>query len=241
MNDRYLFRAKRTDNGECVKGSLCYKKAYCFDNRTKPKAVIITEYSNTGVVNFDIDENTICQCTGLKDKNGKLIWENDIMVAHLDDRFPEDATYTRVVWNNNGFCTKEQGSEDILPLDKFDQEYFEVIGNRFDNPELLEVGEMTEQEAIKDISENIKPYVGGKSLDMAIKALEEVQQYRAIGTKEECRAAVEKQKAIKPLGGKDLDGNEYDICRECSAIVSDGDWHAEYCPDCGQKVDWNDD
>ena len=78
---------------------------------------------------------------GLRDKNGKLIWENDIMQAHLDDSFPEDATYTRVVWDNNGFCTEEQGSEDISPLDKFDQEHFEVCGNIFDNPELLEVGE----------------------------------------------------------------------------------------------------
>ena len=63
------------------------------------------------------------------------------MVAHLDDKFPEDITYTRVVWNNNGFCTKEQGSEDTPSLDKFDQEYFEVCGNIFDNMELLEVGE----------------------------------------------------------------------------------------------------
>ena len=78
---------------------------------------------------------------------------------------------------------------------------------------------MTEKEAIKDISENIKPYVGGKSLDMAIKALEEVQmyydgklclvpedvfgriceendEYKEIGTVEECRAAVEKQKEM---------------------------------------------
>lgn len=93
----------------------------------------------------EVDPSTICQCTGLKDKNGKLIWENDIMVAHLDDRFPEDATYTRVVWNNNGFFTKEQGSEDILPLDKFEQENFEVCGNIFDNPELLEVEEWVKQ------------------------------------------------------------------------------------------------
>ena len=67
------------------------------------------------------------------------------------------------------------------------------------------------------------------------------EKYHAIGTPEECRAAVEKQKAKKPLGGKDIDGKEYDICRECSAIVSDGDWHAEYCPNCGQKVDWKND
>ena len=72
------------------------------------------------------------------------------------------------------------------------------------------------------------------------KALEEVRQYRQIGTVEECRAAVEKQTAAKPLGGMDADGNDYAICRECSAILSDGEWFAQYCPDCGKKVDLSD-
>lgn len=66
----------------------------------------------------------------------------------------------------------------------------------------------------------------------------EIDEYRAIGTVEECRAEVEKQIAAKPLGGKDIEGNEYAICRECSAILSDGEWFAQYCPDCGKKVDW---
>lgn len=138
MEDRYLFKAKRFDNGEWVQGALIY------DAMDKLYRIIIElDYSTGTCIRADkaprVDASTICQCTGLKDKNGKLIWENDIMQAHLDDSFPEDATYTRVVWNNNGFCTKEQGSEDISPLDKFDQEYFEVCGNIFDNPELLEV------------------------------------------------------------------------------------------------------
>ena len=149
MNDRYLYRAKRTDNGEWVEGNLVWSD----DADDDYKAIIIpttdinmfTRGGARGDLGFEnwcrVDPSTICQCTGLKDKNGKLIWENDIMVAHLDDKFPEDTTYTRVVWDNNGFCTKEQGSEDISPLDKFDQEYFEVCGNIFDNPELLEVGE----------------------------------------------------------------------------------------------------
>ena len=149
MNDRYLYRAKRTDSGEWVEGNLVWSD----DADDDYKAIIIpTTDSNMftrggarGDLGFEnwcrVDPSTICQCSGIKDKNEKLIWENDIMVAHLDDEFPEDTTYTRVVWDNNGFCTKEQGSEDISPLDKFDQEYFEVCGNLFDNPELLEVGE----------------------------------------------------------------------------------------------------
>ena len=132
MNDRYLYRAKRTDNGEWIKGYL-----FRLSENHSPFIMLSDRYGES----HEVYTSTICQCTGLKDKNGKLIWENDIMVAHLDDSFPEDTTYARVVWNNNGFCTKEQGSEDISPLDKFDQEYFEVCGNLFDNPELLEVVE----------------------------------------------------------------------------------------------------
>lgn len=44
----------------------------------------------------------------------------------------------------------------------------------------------------------------------------------------------------KPLGGQDLNGKEYKICRYCSAIVEDGEWKANYCPDCGRRVDWSD-
>ena len=133
MNDRYLYRAKRKSDKKWIYGNLI---------QTDDGVYIIQNYVPQHLIGkYEVDPSIICQCTGLKDKNGKLIWENDIMVAHLDDKFPEDTTYTRVVWDNNGFCTKEQGSEDISPLDKFDQEHFEVCGNIFDNPELLEVGE----------------------------------------------------------------------------------------------------
>lgn len=73
---------------------------------------------------------------------------------------------------------------------------------------------------------------------MAIKALEEIQQYRQIGTVEECRAAVEKQKGKKPLRRTDISGNKYKICQHCFAIVEDGEWTDTFCPDCGQKIDW---
>ena len=127
MENRFLFRAKRKDNGEWTEGFLLKR----WD----------------GLWIFSIDEkfadliipSTICQCTGLKDKNGKLIFENDILSGHIDDEFPEDETRKRVVWHKNGWCTNEPGCVDYETLDDFDSESFEVIGNMIDNPELLEV------------------------------------------------------------------------------------------------------
>ncbi len=128
MEDRYLFKAKRVDNGEWVIGYL-----YRLSENTHPFIMLCGKCGES----HEVDEHTICQCTGLKDKNGKLIWENDIMAAYLDDDYPEDETYIRILWRGSGFWSKEKGSEDMLQVDEFDQEHFEVIGNIFDNPELL--------------------------------------------------------------------------------------------------------
>lgn len=130
MEDRYLFKAKRLDNGERVQGALLLHDT--------DAATIFNQHPADGSLQgFEVDQSTICQCTGLKDKNGKLIWENDIMVAHLDENYQEDETYIRILWHRSGFCSKEKGSEDITPVDKFNQEHFEVCGNIFDNPALL--------------------------------------------------------------------------------------------------------
>lgn len=130
MKDRYLFKAKRVDNGEWMIGNLI---------QTDDGIYIIQNYVPQYLIkNYEVDPSTICQCTGLKDKNGKPIWENDIMVAHLDDDYPEDETYIRIMWHGSGLCSKENGSEDIIPIGKFEREHFEVCGNIFDNPELLE-------------------------------------------------------------------------------------------------------
>lgn len=94
---------------------------------------------NDGKCEFLIDPETICQYTGLTDKNGKKIWEGDILEGHLDDKFPEDVTREKVIWHENGWKTEESRCDDKAYLDEFDTENFEVVGNVFDNPELLEV------------------------------------------------------------------------------------------------------
>ena len=94
---------------------------------------------NDGKYEFLIDPETVCQYAGLIDKNGKKIWENDILEGHLDDKFPEDVTREKVIWHESGWRTEEPGCNDKEYLDEFDTENLEVVGNVFDNPELLEV------------------------------------------------------------------------------------------------------
>lgn len=48
-----------------------------------------------------------------------------------------------------------------------------------------------------------------------------------------------KPEALKLLKGQDIEGRNYKICRYCGAIVKDGEWRANYCPDCGKPVDWS--
>ena len=148
MEDRYLFKAKRIDNGEWVQG-------YLFDDgfengRMFVGGLVIEEYNGTACdawsitgINFcEVDPSTICQCTGLKDRNGKLIWENDI--CDRKEEYPEIVKYNNGDWTldysyskgkESGYCYCNLGFYAL------ERKYVEVIGNIFDNPELLEVGE----------------------------------------------------------------------------------------------------
>ena len=140
MNDRYLYRAKRTDNGEWVEGYLVYDN---FDHEYR--IVIELDYS-TGTCFHTmmaprVDVSSICQCTGLKDKNGKMIWENDIIEAWSQGRRAIGKIKHRIdgtwimypAWQNGEMWYLLPNNEGITTV--------EVIGNIFDNPELLEVGE----------------------------------------------------------------------------------------------------
>ena len=128
-----LFKAKRINNGEWVEG--CYvtsdgKSFICMD--------IVEHYCVIALRWFEIDPETLCQFTGICDKNGNRIWENDILMAHLDESYPEDVTYETVEWGVAGWVGREANSIDRQYLDEFDTKYYEVVGNTFDNPELLQ-------------------------------------------------------------------------------------------------------
>ena len=138
MEDRYLFKAKRTDNEEWVTGSLIT----CEDGTCKIATRYLDDSANIAILIcvYDVDRETICQCTGLKDKNGKLIWENDI-VAYWDAYNTENGQAEmdcigKVVWDDETISfqvTNRLSAESYEVLDECS-----VIGNIFDNPELLE-------------------------------------------------------------------------------------------------------
>jgi hypothetical protein len=93
---------------------------------------------------------------------------------------------------------------------------------------------MDENKAIKIIRQEMEWESKSSTLrafEKAIKALEEIQLYRAIGTPEECRAAVEKQTAKRPR----IIGNAM-ICPSCPRCFKSAS--PTYCPSCGQMIDW---
>nr|DAI87375.1 MAG TPA: YopX protein [Caudoviricetes sp.] len=134
-----LFKAKRIDNGEWAEGYYTECNGKTFIGIDISIYGDIFEVFCTPVIRwFEVDPKTLCQFTGLCDKNGEKIWENDILMAHLDESYPENVTYETVEWNVAGWVGRETDSIGRQYLDKFDLEHYEVVGNIFDNPELLQ-------------------------------------------------------------------------------------------------------
>ena len=160
MEDKYLFKAKRIDNGEWVTGNLIqnpfFKGVRSWISSEQEDKTRLRPISRTQALwnSIEVDSSTICQYTGLKDKNGNLIWEGDII---LFQRGNDDCPFTNKDTKKRfgkvfykGFRTTfaigmgKNGSSSINDdLWKYVQNgnRVEVIGNKFDNPELLEVGE----------------------------------------------------------------------------------------------------
>lgn len=131
MQDRFLSRGKRIDNGEWVEGYLLYP--FC----TKKGNESYYFYAKDSLGFFCrcvVDASTICQCTAMPDKNKKLVFEHDI-VWDSDER-----AFYEIIWNQEDMCWNVEDADGHKS--EFEECYgstIEVNGNIFDNPELLEV------------------------------------------------------------------------------------------------------
>lgn len=140
MEDRYLFKAKRLDNGEWIIGNLIQnpflKGVRSWISSEQEDKTRLRSISRTQALwnSIEVDSTTICQCTGLKDKNGKLIWENDIV------KINNSKVNTVIAFRDFEIICTIPNEKYYKHRLEYDTEY-EVIGNKFDNPELLEVQE----------------------------------------------------------------------------------------------------
>lgn len=139
MENRFLFRGKRIDNGEWVEGFpfLVNDVSYILPHHNTGQPIHIDNLLSTSV---EVSKATICQCTGLKDKNGKLIWENDI--CDRKEEYPEIVKYNNGDWTLDYSYSKDKESGYCycnLGFYVLERKCVKVIGNVIDNPELLEV------------------------------------------------------------------------------------------------------
>ena len=133
---RYLYRAKTRlivgtynfgkEDGEWVKGYL-----YCDTGRWMIKQF---EFDRADHLDYEVDPSTICQCTGLKDKNETLIFENDIAWDS------EERKFYKIIFSQEDMCYYVQDADGYKhTFESYYGSSIEVESNIFDNPELLEV------------------------------------------------------------------------------------------------------
>ena len=125
-----LYRGKRTDNGEWSDGSLW----------VSDYGVLIHERHDLAQWRY-VDPETVGECTGLRDMNGKLIFEGDIVRFNYTGVNRGVEGVAIVVFENGKFCVEWGWHKELVCLDGFANTTMEIIGNAHDNPELLKGGE----------------------------------------------------------------------------------------------------
>ena len=144
-----IFRGKRIDNGEWVEGyfAIICEKTVIIEKESEKYYSIDDEKNSRGNRIIEIDPETICQFTGLCDKNGNKIWENDIIKYHFGE------IYAPIKYGCYQNCFDSQKAEHIgFYVDWSDDKclrkdlgyWIDMVdaipaGNIFDNPELLQV------------------------------------------------------------------------------------------------------
>lgn len=121
---KHLYKAKRKDTGEWVKGDLVtYKNGDCY---------IFVEELTGALHGYFVDPETVCECTGLPDKNGNKIFEHDVCRDSLGTLFVVewDSENARFI----GFTIEKQRR--LIYISR--EPRVEIIGNIYDNPELVE-------------------------------------------------------------------------------------------------------
>lgn len=148
--EEILFRGKRVDNGEWVEGFylpigekahiICEAETECIDGENTD--LYATEW-------YEVDPETVCQYTGLTDKNGRKIFEGDICKTHYANAKRNEFVET-IVFNGGRFCAYQDkdgckswaGLYNGVPHLSADKSVYmdeiEVIGNIYDNSELAE-------------------------------------------------------------------------------------------------------
>ena len=143
-----IFRGKRIDNGEWVEGA--YMPYYYSTRYGKVAAIFTNDDVLCKTCRYPVDPSTVGQYTGLKDKNGKRIFDGD-MIKPFDDDIDKmvvefhNGQFLLCLYGERGYMAEygweEEGNYGCFeaePLSSYGDD-IEVIGNIHDNPELLEV------------------------------------------------------------------------------------------------------
>jgi len=140
MERKILFRGKRIDNGKWVEGFYFLMSDDCVSvSCIGVEPLSANDYSEIYRSCYEVvAPETISQCTNITDKNGKLIWEGDIIVGKRYKDYGQSGEYVP----NKEIIKWSEEKARFSPIGYWDSYYndvknYEVVGNIFDNPELL--------------------------------------------------------------------------------------------------------